>query len=308
MKCRVCRDRAVMQMRRHNANFCKPHFLEHVHRQVERAIHDHRMFGPDDKLLLGVSGGKDSLALWDILTNLEYRVDGVYLHLGIGEYSSDSLEFTRRFAADRDLDLTVVDLPTDYGFGVPEAAEAGNRVPCAACGLSKRYILNRAADEGGYDVLVMGHNLDDEAATLFGNVTRWDLDYLARQAPVLPASADGLARKVKPLIRLGERETAAYCVLQGIDYEVEECPMAAGNTVNRYKEWLNRIEEESPGTKANFLFGFLERGAEVFQTAPTPQLTTCQECGQTTTGTVCAFCRLQAQTLVHIGRKSDTHE
>jgi tRNA-5-methyluridine54 2-sulfurtransferase len=305
MKCRVCRDRAVIQMRRHNANFCKPHFVDHVHRQVERAIHDHRMFGPDEKLLLGVSGGKDSLALWDILTNLGYRADGVYLHLGIGEYSSDSLEFTQTFATERDLALTVVDLPTEYGFTVPEAARAGNRVPCAACGLSKRYILNKAADDGGYDVLVMGHNLDDEAATLFGNVTRWDLDYLARQAPVLPASADGLARKVKPLIRLGERETAAYCILQGIDYEVEECPMAAGNTVNRYKEWLNRIEEESPGTKANFLFGFLERGAAVFQSAPAPELAACQECGQATTGTVCAFCRLQAQTVVHISRKAD---
>ncbi|MDH4119566.1 MAG: tRNA(Ile)-lysidine synthetase, partial [Acidimicrobiia bacterium] len=91
MKCRVCRERAVMQVRRHNANFCKTHFLEHVRRQVERTIHDHKMIGPGDRALLGVSGGKDSLALWDILTDLGHRVDGVYLHLGIGEYSSDSL-------------------------------------------------------------------------------------------------------------------------------------------------------------------------------------------------------------------------
>jgi tRNA-5-methyluridine54 2-sulfurtransferase len=305
MKCRVCRDRAVIQMRRHNANFCKPHFVDHVHRQVERTIHDHRMFGPEERLLLGVSGGKDSLALWDVLTHLGYRVDGVYLHLGIGDYSSDSLVFSQKFAADRDLDLRVVDLPAEYGFSVPEAAEAGGRVACSACGLSKRYILNRVADDGGYDVLVMGHNLDDEAATLFGNVSRWDLDYLARQSPVLPASGDGLARKVKPLIRLAERETAAYCIVQGIDYEVEECPMAAGNTVNRYKEWLNRLEEETPGMKANFLFGFLDRAAEVFQAAGPPELTVCEECGQATTGTVCAFCRLRRQTLVHIERRAD---
>lgn len=308
MKCRVCRDRAVIQVRRHNANFCKPHFVEHVHRQVERTIHDHRMFDAEDRLVLGVSGGKDSLALWDVLTSLGYRVDGVYLHLGIGDYSSDSLTFSRDFADRRGLHLRVVDLPSDYGFSVPQAADAGSRVPCSACGLSKRYILNQIADEGDYDVLVMGHNLDDEAATLFGNVTRWNIDYLARQAPVLPADDDGLARKVKPLIRLAERETAAYCILQGIDYEVEECPMAAGNTVNRYKEWLNRLEEESPGMKANFLFGFLERGAELFREGEErPELHACATCGRTTTGTVCAFCRLRDQTLVHIGRKPD-HE
>ena len=73
-------------------------------------------------------------------------------------------------------------------------------------------------------------------ATLFGNVTQWNVDYLGRQAPVLPASGDGLVKKVKPLIRVAERETAAYCVLRGIEYEVEECPMAKGNTITHIVE------------------------------------------------------------------------
>ncbi|NIR36388.1 MAG: tRNA(Ile)-lysidine synthetase, partial [Actinobacteria bacterium] len=79
----------------------------------------------------GVSGGKDSLALWDVLTELGYRVDGVYLHLGIGEYSSDGLRFSHEFAARRGLDLRVVDLPSEYGFSIPEAADATARVACS---------------------------------------------------------------------------------------------------------------------------------------------------------------------------------
>lgn len=304
MKCRVCRERAVIDVRRHNASFCREHFLDHVRRQVERTIHDFRMFGPGDRLLLGVSGGKDSLALWDILTELGYVVDGVYLHLGIGGYSSDSLAFTERFAAARGLRLRVVDIPAEHGFSIPEAAEATRRSACSACGLSKRYLLNEAAEEGGYDVLVMGHNLDDEAATLFSNVMHWNLEYLSRQRAVLPATDGGLARKVKPLIRVAERETAAYAVLSGIDYEVEECPMAAGNTLNRYKEWLNRFEEQSPGIKAQFLLGFLDRGAGVFaDTSAPPALAACEECGRPTTGSTCAFCRLGAVTRVRIASR-----
>jgi len=302
LKCRVCRGKAVIAVRRHNANFCRSHFLEHVRRQVERTIDDYKMFGPDDRLLLGVSGGKDSLALWDILTGLGYRVDGVYLHLGIGEYSSESLTLSQSFAASRDLRLDVVDLTVEYGFAVPEAAAASQRTPCSACGLSKRYSLNKVAVERGYDVLVMGHNLDDEAATLFSNVLGWNVEYLGRQHPVLPSSEEGLCMKVKPLIRVAERETAAYAILAGIDYEVEECPMAAGNTINRYKEWLNRLEEQSPGIKANFLFGFLERGSPLFDLSDDIALRICSNCGQPTTGDVCAFCRLQQVT---ISRRQD---
>ncbi len=76
-------------------------------------------------------------------------------------------------------------------------------------------------------MLVTGHNLDDEAAVLFGNTLRWDVEYLARQLPVLPAR-DGFPKKVKPLVRLTERETAAWCIVRGIDYLVDECPMAVG--------------------------------------------------------------------------------
>lgn len=304
MKCKVCRGPAAIEVRRHNANFCGDHFVDHVHRQVERTIHDYRMFGTDDRLLLGVSGGKDSLALWEILGELGYQADGVYLALGIDEYSSESLVLTQEFAAERSLPLQVVDLPTTQGFGVPELAVTSRRSPCSACGLSKRYLLNQVAEQGGYDVLVMGHNLDDEAATLFSNVLAWQPDYLSRQYPVLPATDGGLARKVKPLVRVAERETAAYAVIRGIEYEVEECPMAGGNTINRYKQWLDVLEQESPGLKTRFLSGFFERGQSGFSAQAAPELRSCEECGQPTTGEICAFCRLRNQARVKLGLSS----
>ena len=124
-------------------------------------------------------------------------------------------------------------------------------------------MFNRAAREHGYDVVATGHNLDDEAATLLGNTLRWQTDYIARQFPVLPAE-EGFARKVKPLYRLSELETAAYAFLRGIDYVVEECPLVAGNTQLRYKEAMNRLEATSPGTKAQFFLSYLDRAAPLF--------------------------------------------
>ena len=297
MKCRVCRAPAVLDIRRHNAAFCRAHFLRHCREQVRRAIDDQHMITPGERVLVAVSGGKDSLALWDLLVDLGYEADGLYLGLGIGEYSDASGQAARTFARDRGLALREVDLAAEYGYDVPGAAAATHRAPCGACGLSKRHVFNSVAVEHGYDVVATGHNLDDEAAVLLGNVLRWETGYLGRQQPMLPASP-GFARKVKPLYRLGERETAAYCVLLGIDYQVEECPMAEGNRHLGYKEVLNELEERSPGAKAAFVLGFVDRAHDRFAEeagAEREGLHACDVCGSPTTGDVCAFCRLRTQ-------------
>lgn len=293
MKCRVCREPAVIDIRRHNANFCQDHFLRYCRQQVEKAIDGFDMLVPGERPLVAVSGGKDSLAVWDLLCELGYETDGLYVGLGIGEYSDRSAECVRDFASDRGLTLTEVDLREDHGYDVPTAAVATKRVPCSACGLSKRHVFDRATLDGGYDALVTGHNLDDEAAVLYGNVMRWQQAYLARQRPVLPAG-NGFPRKIKPLVRLTERETAAYCVLRGIDYLVEECPMAAGNKHLGYKESLNTMELQSPGSKAEFYFGFLARAADRFESAEDDASTlgTCTDCGGPAESELCAFCRL----------------
>jgi uncharacterized protein (TIGR00269 family) len=286
----------VIEVRRHNAAYCKECFLHVFREQVKRAISRYDMLATTDRILVAVSGGKDSLALWDVLLDLGYDVTGLYLGLGIGAYSTRSGEVAKAFAADRGAELIVVDLERDYGYDIPTAGKKGSRSTCAVCGLSKRYVFNRAALEGGFDVIATGHNLDDEAATLLGNTLRWQTEYIARQSPAL-AAKEGMVKKVKPLFRLSELETAAFAFLRGIEYVVEECPLVTGNTQLRYKDAMNAIEADSPGTKAQFFLGYLDRGLPLFRSEDSAVLTVCENCGQPTTGRFCAFCRARAQIL-----------
>jgi uncharacterized protein (TIGR00269 family) len=112
---------------------------------------------------------------------------------------------------------------------------------------------------------------------------------------VLPAR-EGFPRKVKPLVRLAERETAAYCIVRGIDYQVEECPMATGNRHLAYKEALDRIEAASPGAKAAFYLEFLDKASHLFRPEVEEEqaaLGACRRCGAPSPSELCAFCRLE---------------
>lgn len=292
MKCRKCGAPAVLELRRHNAAFCQDDFLEFFRNQVREAIRRYRMLTRDERVLVAVSGGKDSLALWDVLIDEGYETTGLHLDLGIFDYSRESRAKCEAFAAARDVPLIVKEVSEAAGAGVPVIKEVTRRPPCSGCGLSKRYLMNRVAVDQGFPVVATGHNLDDEAATLFGSVMHWQVEALGRQSPALPSAHPKLARRVKPLYRLSERETAAYAFLRRIDYIVEECPFAEGATSIMHKEILSRMEHASPGAKHNFLFGFLDRARAVFEPEEAVALQECARCGQVTTGTLCAFCKL----------------
>ena len=119
--------------------------------------------------------------------------------------------------------------------------------------------MNRACIEHGYSVLATGHNLDDEASALLGNLLHWKEEYLWKKGVALDAEGTHLARKVKPLFLCSEKEAAAYAVMSGIDYVYEECPYSVGAKTLLYKGLLNRVEEESPATKLAFMKGYLKR-------------------------------------------------
>lgn len=292
MKCRKCGGAAALELRRHNAAFCSPHFLEFFRKQVAEAVHRHHMFTREEKIMVAVSGGKDSLALWDVLIEDGYQTAGLYLDLGIFDYSKESKAKCEAFAASRGLTLHIERVADAVGAPIPVVQQATRRPTCSACGLSKRYLMNRAALQHGYPVVATGHNLDDEAATLFGSVMHWQTDALPRQSPALASTHPKLVRRVKPLYRLSELETAAFAFLRGIDYIVEECPFAKGATSIAHKQVLDRLEEASPGSKHNFLFGFLEKARPAFEKIENVELLECTSCGQVTTGAICAFCKL----------------
>ncbi len=291
MKCSRCSKKAVIYLRSYRLALCREHFTERFLNTVEKAIKEHKMFSRKQKILIAISGGKDSLALWDALRKLGYSADGLYIDLGISreQYSYVSKKKAKSYAEERDAKLIVVDLREEYGRTIEDLARKRRKV-CSLCGTVKRHEFDRVAHEHGYDVLATGHNLDDEVAVLLGNVLRWNLEYLAKQSPKLEAWHPKLKPKVKPLCYLTERETATYCFLNEIDYIYElECPYSTGATSLKMKEIMNKIEELSPGTKLYFYREFLKK--KPFKAETKMEVKECSICGFPALGEVCSFCR-----------------
>ncbi|MEZ5229677.1 MAG: hypothetical protein R2710_24335 [Acidimicrobiales bacterium] len=122
MKCRVCPRPAIIDLRRHNANFCGEHFIKFCHDQVAKAIKDFSMCEPDDRLLVAVSGGKDSLAVWDMrppwLRSRPASIDPDGEHSRVSGTTSASLPRKRQ------LRLIEIDLRDAYGY---DDARGGRR-------------------------------------------------------------------------------------------------------------------------------------------------------------------------------------
>jgi len=294
MKCRRCKAAAEVALPSHNTGFCRDCFLLYFARQVEKAIKHHRLLNRKDNILVAVSGGKDSLALIHQLDQLGYSVTGLHVDLGIPGSSPSARDAIQKFADDFDLPVEIIST-TEHGLAIPEVKKRIRRPVCSVCGKIKRYYFNKYAMDNKYSVLTTGHNLDDETARLFANTLRWDVSYLSDQGPMLAASG-GFVKKIKPLYRLSEYETACYCFFTGIKYHHAPCPYSSGASFTYYKSLLAELEEKMPGAKQSFYEQFLKNARPAFEDhedktgrKPTP----CYRCGYPTSTELCGVCRIR---------------
>ncbi len=295
MKCKICKEQAVVSLRSHHAGFCPKCYLQFFSRQVEKGIRKQKLFTHDDRILVALSGGKDSLALMLELANQGYAVTGLHIDLAIPESSPATRAVVERFCAKHNFSLIIKEMAAE-GLAIPLVKKRLQRPICSACGKIKRYYFNKLAMDGSYSCLATGHNLDDEVARLFSNTIRWDRAYLSDQGPMLEAE-NGFAKKVKPLWRLTEFETANYAFLMHIENHYESCPYSQGASFTCHKRLWQQLELAMPGRKIDFYQGFLERGRPIFAQHEAQEgavLKPCVQCAYpTSSGDLCGVCRIK---------------
>ncbi len=287
MKCRYCKNKAIIKTI--EGPLCKEHFKEFYLRTVKKTIEKYNLFKKNDKILVAVSGGKDSSALAYALYELDYEFEGLYINLEIPNYSEYCEKYVKELFKLIGYKLNIIRV-SDYKVKVQRV---GPRPVCSVCGIIKRYLMNKFAYENGFNVIATAHNLSDEAAFMLNNLYGGKLDYFLKQGPVIPEGPK-LVKKVKPLYFLTEKENMVYSLINNLPVCHRECPNAKGNTQIKWKKALYLIDNEVPFFSYKFVRSMLNLKKYVkYERKVEWQF--CKICGYPTEARdgICAFCKIR---------------
>ena len=276
-------------------------FIKSFEERVEKTIKEYDLLSKDDKVIVAVSGGKDSTTALYILHKLGYIVEGMIIDQLLGEYSKKNLSNIQNFCKDLGIKLHVVHMRDEYGCSVCYIKSVLDQKgivmnQCSICGVIRRSVLNRKAREHSATKIVTGHNLDDEAQSFFMNYIQGRLMDSARVGPM-----SGVVRnerfvpRIKPLYFCLEEETRRYSQLHEFPVVYDPCPCSLGSFRSEIKGLLNRMEEELPGTKKAIVESSLKIRPFLSNEQKDWKIKRCKSCGEPSSGEICRVCAILSQ-------------
>lgn len=216
-------------------------------KRITRAIMEYSLLDEGDRVLVALSGGKDSLALaWNLARKARsYRVS----------FEAEALHLTTGFA-DPDHPRILEELLSGWGMklrvvGHPAAGEAaaGRPPSCFGCARDRRRILLEFAQTHGFGKVALGHHMDDSLVTLLMNMS-WKAE-MAAMPPMLRGRRPGSPAIIRPLILLQEDVIARMTAEQGWPVDRCTCPWAGESRRLEAAGWLEELTGGSPARKLN---------------------------------------------------------
>ena len=216
-------------------------------KRITRAIMEYRLIEEGDRILVALSGGKDSLALaWNLAQKtrgypVSFEVEA--LHLVTGFAPTDQPQVLADLLAGWNVKLTVLEHPA------ARRAKAENQPTCFGCARDRRRLLLEHAASEGFTKVALGHHMDDSLITLLMNMS-WKGE-LAAMPPKLTGDVPDAPEIIRPLILLQEKVIARMVMDFGWPVESCSCPWAGNSRRTEAATWLEMITGGSSERKLN---------------------------------------------------------
>jgi tRNA 2-thiocytidine biosynthesis protein TtcA len=220
--------------------------IQKVNQKVGKAIQKYHLIDEGDRILVGLSGGKDSMVLLETLAGrlkyhpLKFELSAIHISLKSQPYSID-LEYLKSFA--EQLHVPFISKMIDV-----DLFESGNNNPCFVCSWNRRKALFETAQELGYNKLALGHHMDDAIETLLMNMAFQSS--ISSMPPIL-RMFDGKLFIVRPLSLLTEQEVREFAVVKNFRKEIRNCLYEKDSKRKDIKKMINQLAELNPNVRSN---------------------------------------------------------
>ena len=291
-KCASCKKPAQIKIA--FAPFCESCFLKHYQNRVERLIKKFKLIEEKDKILVAVSGGKDSMSCAHVLSKLRqtFKFEMGVLHIDVGVSdctNKDTENIIRDFCNEYKVPFYLLKIKEYLGLDIKEVSKKIRRPICSICGMVKRYALNKFARENGFNKIATGHCADDITLLFFKNWFSYYFDWIAKFKPIMPSNHPKIVTRIRPLFECLEEENLTYVKLNKI--KIAGCSKYSYSVrKDKLKEILKLIDSKKPDFKINFVRA-LER-VEIKVKEP-DSIKECIKCGEPTDKEICGVCRLK---------------
>jgi len=290
----------IIKRRQSGQKLCKDCFIKSIQNKVLKNIRKYELLQKGDKVLLGLSGGKDSVMLLDILNSLRKRniIDPVAVTIdeGICGYREEGVEIAARNARKLGVKHRIVTFKEHFGITLDDiitkdTLKDGRRNACTYCGVFRRWILNRVAREEGASKIATGHNLDDETQSIVMNYLEGNIQNLTRIGPKSESRNEEFTVKIKPLREIPEKEIGLYVVAKELEVHFAGCPYAGESFRAEIGSFLKELSREHPTIMYSTLRGF-DKIKPVLKREFSSQSITgvCENCGEPSAAPLCKAC------------------
>ena len=312
MQCSKCGNSQVIIKKQQSGQYlCKDCFIESIEKKVIKTVKKEKLLDKGDKVLVALSGGKDSVTTLEILNSFRKMnvidICAVTVDEGIDNYRQEGVDIAIRHAKRLGIEHKVVSLKEEYGITLDEIMQKDNHIgSCSYCGVFRRTIINKAAREMGATKIATGHNLDDEVQAIMMNYLEGNTDNLTKLGAKSSSKAKEFTVKIKPLREIPEREIGLYVVAKELEVHFDSCPYAQQSFRGEVSDLINKLSEKHPTIKYSALRGYdkikeaigdgFKKDAEELKKLNTPVITKtypqsrCERCGEPSANRLCKAC------------------
>ena len=297
MRCSKCGNpKVIIKKQQSGQNLCKDCFIESIEKKVIKTIKKEKLLNKGDKVLVALSGGKDSVTVLEILDSFRKRniidICAVTVDEGIDNYRQEGIEIAKRHARRLGIDHKVVSLKEDYGISLDEIMQKPNhKGSCTYCGVFRRTIINKAAREFEATKIATGHNLDDEVQAIMMNYLEGNTDNLVKLGAKTESKAEEFTIKIKPLREIPEREIGLYVVAKELEVHFDSCPYAMQSFRGEVSQVINQLSEKHPTIKYSTLRGYDKiKNILKNEIKKDYQQGRCTRCGEPSANELCKAC------------------